>query len=116
MLRSQSKLVCSLAAPLCQLINVDDFQLATHRLNGKVRHYGQIRNRIDAIDKLVAKLKHEAGTLKFVYEAGPCGLGLYRHLTRKKHQCTVVAPSFIPKKPRDLSEDVSVENLAHNSL
>jgi transposase len=78
-----------------------DIAIATNRLNGKVRHYGQIQNRIDAIDKLVAKLKKEAGTLKFVYEAGPCGFGLYRHLLRKQHQCAVVAPSLIPKKPGD---------------
>ncbi len=78
-----------------------DVAIATNRLNGKVRHYGQIRNRIDAIDKLVAKLKRKAGTLKFVYEAGPCSFGLYRHLTRKRHQCSVVAPSLIPKKPGD---------------
>jgi transposase len=78
-----------------------DVAIATNRLNGKVRHYGQIINRIDTIDKLVAKLKREASTLKFVYEAGPCGFGLYRHLTRKKHSCDVVAPSLIPKKPGD---------------
>ncbi len=78
-----------------------DIAIATNRLNGKVRHYGQIQNRIDAIDKLVAKLKREATTLKFVYEAGPCGFGLYRHLLRKQHQCAVVAPSLIPKKPGD---------------
>ncbi len=78
-----------------------DVAIATNRLNGKVRHYGQIMNRIDAIDKLVTKLKREATTLKFVYEAGPCGFGLYRHLTRKKHSCDVVAPSLIPKKPGD---------------
>ncbi len=78
-----------------------DVAIATNRLDGKVRHYGQIYNRIDAIDKLVAKLKREASTLKFVYEAGPCGFGLYRHLTRKQHQCAVVAPSLIPKKPGD---------------
>lgn len=78
-----------------------DVAIATNRLNGKVRHFGQIRNRIDTIDKMVARLKREAGTLKFVYEAGPCGFGLYRHLTRKQHECAVVAPSLIPKKPGD---------------
>jgi len=75
--------------------------IGTNRLNGTVRHYGRIPNRIDAIDKLVAKLKRQAATLMFVYEAGPCGFGLYRHLTRKKHRCAVVAPSLIPKKPGD---------------
>lgn len=78
-----------------------DVAIATNRLNGQVRHYGQIANRIDAIDKLLAKLKREARTLKFVYEAGPTGFGLYRHLTRKGHPCDVVAPSLIPQKPGD---------------
>jgi transposase len=78
-----------------------DVAIATNRLNGQVRHYGQIMNRIDAIDKLVAKLKREATKLQFVYEAGPCGFGLYRHLTRKGYACAVVAPSLIPKRPGD---------------
>ncbi len=37
----------------------------------------------------------------FVYEAGPCGYWLYRHLTRKGFACHVVAPSLIPRKPGD---------------
>jgi hypothetical protein len=78
-----------------------DVAIATNRPNGKIRHYGQIMNLIDAIDKLVPKLKREATTLKLVYEAGPCGFGLYRHLTRKKHSCDVVTPLLIPKKPDD---------------
>lgn len=78
-----------------------DVAIATNRVNGAIRHYGQIPNRIDAINKLVTRLKREAKTLKFVYEAGPTGFGLYRHLVRKQHQCDVVAPSLIPKRPGD---------------
>ena len=37
--------------------------------------------------------------LLFCYEAGPCGYGLYRQLTEAGHECQVVAPSLIPKKP-----------------
>jgi transposase len=33
-----------------------------------------------------------------VYEAGPCGYGIYRHLTDKGFDCMVAAPSLIPKK------------------
>jgi transposase len=47
-----------------------DVAIATNHLNDKVRHYGQIMNHIDAIDKLVAKLNRKASPLKFVYEAG----------------------------------------------
>jgi transposase len=33
------------------------------------------------------------------YEAGPTGYGLYRQIKTLGHDCTVVAPSLIPKKP-----------------
>jgi transposase len=34
----------------------------------------------------------------FVYEADPCGDCLYRYLTKKGHDCWVVAPSLMPQK------------------
>jgi transposase len=37
--------------------------------------------------------------LHFCYEAGPTGYGLYRQIGELGHECTVVAPSLIPKKP-----------------
>src|SRR6266404_7536447 len=39
-----------------------------------------------------AKKKH------FCYEAGPTGYGLYRQVRALGHNCSVVAPSLIPKK------------------
>ena len=37
--------------------------------------------------------------LRFAYEAGPSGYGLYRYLTGKGLACQVVAPSLIPRSP-----------------
>jgi transposase len=37
----------------------------------------------------------------FVYEAGPCGYDLYWQLTALGHDCQVVAPGLIPKKPSE---------------
>jgi transposase len=34
-----------------------------------------------------------------VYEAGPCGYGLQRHLSDKGIECMVCAPTLIPRKP-----------------
>jgi transposase len=34
-----------------------------------------------------------------VYEAGPTGYGLYRHLTAAGIRCDVVAPGLVPKRP-----------------
>jgi transposase len=53
------------------------------------------------IDPLVRKLHTKAKHLVFVYEAGPCGYGLYRYLTKKDYVCWVVAPSLIPQKAGD---------------
>jgi transposase len=62
---------------------------------------GEIANRPKAVAKLVARLSKEfdGGVLLFCYEAGPCGYVLYRQLLELGHDCQVVAPSLIPKKP-----------------
>lgn len=62
---------------------------------------GEISHQPKAIAKWLARLNTEFGgvMLLFCYEAGPCGYGLYRQLTEAGHDCQVVAPSLIPKKP-----------------
>jgi len=62
---------------------------------------GPIGTRTCDIDKLVRRLQSKAANLLFAYEAGPCGYGLYRHLTAKGLRCQVVAPSLIPRKAGD---------------
>ncbi len=62
---------------------------------------GPIGTRQSDIDKLIRRLHSKASDLVFAYEAGPCGYGLYRHLTSKGFDCRVVAPSLMPKRPGD---------------
>ena len=62
---------------------------------------GPIGARQSDIDKLIRRLHSKARDLVFAYEAGPCGYGLYRHLTSKGFDCRVVAPSLMPKRPGD---------------
>jgi transposase len=81
--------------------NTIDVAVATGRANGKVRSYGKIDSTIDAIDKLIAKLQGNDVELRFVYEAGPCGYQIYRHLRSRKISRVVVAPSMIPKRSGD---------------
>ena len=64
----------------------------------EVRLYGTIRNTGEAIDKVIRKLVSTGAELHFVYEAGPCGFALYRHLIGNGFCCIVAAPSMIPKK------------------
>jgi transposase len=62
---------------------------------------GEIANRPKAVAKLVDRVSREfeGAVLLFCYEAGPCGYGLYRQLLALGHDCQVVAPSLIPRKP-----------------
>jgi transposase len=62
---------------------------------------GMIGTRQYDIDKLIRKLEAKGATLAFAYEAGPCGYWLYRYLTRRGLECSVVAPSLVPRKPGD---------------
>src|SRR5215475_7572191 len=70
-------------------------------LRGDVRDYGRIANTPAALRRLVGKLGHHGVMLRVCYEAGPCGYGIQRQLAAAGHDCVVVAPSFIPKRPGD---------------
>src|SRR3954468_22283215 len=73
--------------------------LATAGKRGEVREYGTIANTPTALKALAGKLAKSGATLRFCYEAGPCGYGIQRQLTAAGHECMVVAPSLIPRKP-----------------
>ncbi len=73
--------------------------LAEEGERGEARFYGEIANRPDALRKLMSRLAHESHELHICYEAGPCGYGIQRQLADTGHDCVVVAPALIPKKP-----------------
>jgi transposase len=75
--------------------------LADGGKRGDVRAFGQIVNTPTALARMLAKLSQPGRTLKFCYEAGPCGYGIQRQLSAAGHDCVVVAPSLIPRKPGD---------------
>ena len=65
------------------------------------RHYGAIPATEEALAKLCGNLGGSETSLRFCYEAGPCGYGVYRQLVGLGHECVVVAPSLIPRRPGD---------------
>jgi transposase len=69
--------------------------------SGTVEYLGEIANEPGAVNKLCDRLGRPGKPLAFCYEAGPCGYGVHRQLTRLGHRCDVVAPSLIPRKPGD---------------
>jgi transposase len=74
-----------------------DIALAEGDGRQEVRHYGSIGGDLLALDQVIRKLQSTGKALHFVYEAGPCGYVIYRHLAGKGMDCVVVAPSLIPK-------------------
>src|SRR3954463_16037423 len=66
---------------------------------GEIRYLGEVDATPQSMRKVVARLAAKYQRLHFCYEAGPTGYGLYRQLTALGHDCIVVAPSLIPRKP-----------------
>jgi transposase len=66
---------------------------------GEIRYLGEIDSSSTAIEKVLGKLAQRYTTLRVCYEAGPTGYGLYRQICALGHECTVVAPSLIPRRP-----------------
>jgi len=62
---------------------------------------GEFAHQPKTVSKWLARLiaEFDGAVLQFCYEAGPCGYGLYRELIAAGHDCQVVAPSLITKKP-----------------
>ena len=75
--------------------------IADQNNRGPARSYGTINNNFDALNKFCCKMISTKSRLNFVYEAGPCGYNIHRHLTKKGFECMVAAPSMIPKKSGD---------------
>ncbi len=78
-----------------------DIAVAESGRDGEVRHVGSIGGDLAALDKSLRKLISRGAPLHIVYEAGPCGFVIWRHLSAQGLVCEVVAPSSIPKRSGD---------------
>ena len=75
--------------------------VANGERNGEVRFYGDIASDSGSVRSMVDKLAARGARLHFCYEAGPTGYDLYRQIIAMGHDCVVVAPSLIQKRPGD---------------
>lgn len=90
--------------------------IADQERDSEVRYYGRIDNNMDQLDKIIRKLISQGAEPRCVYEAGPCGYHIYRHLTGNGIDCKVVAPSLIPRKSgkRQKNDKLDCRTLARN--
>jgi transposase len=84
-------------------VHKDSIDIATADAgrDGEVRHVGGIGGDLAGLDKALRKLVSKGSRLHVVYEAGPCGFVIWRHLSAKGIECEVVAPSSIPRRSGD---------------
>ena len=84
-------------------VHKDSIDIATADAgrDGEVRHVCSTGGDLVALDKALRKLISKGHPLHVVYEAGPCGFVIWRHLTALGTGCEVVAPSSIPKRSGD---------------
>jgi transposase len=81
-------------------VHAETIAVAVAEPDGSVRELGTIRNRPEAVRKLITKLG-DARQLRVCYEAGPTGYPLYWQLTALGVHCDVIAPSLMPRKAGD---------------
>lgn len=81
-------------------VHAETLAVAVAEPDGSVRELGTIRNRPEAVRKLIAKLGRPE-CLRVCYEAGPTGYPLYWQLTALGVHCEVIAPSLVPTKTWD---------------
>jgi transposase len=76
-------------------VHKDSIDIATADAgrDSEVRHVGTIGGDLASLDKSLRKLISKGHALHVVYEAGPCGFVIWRHLTMQGLRCEVVAPS-----------------------
>lgn len=67
---------------------------------GEVREWGCVAASADGVATMIRRLGRPAG-LRVVYEAGPCGYGIYRQLRSMGIDCVVAAPSKTPRRAGD---------------
>ena len=68
---------------------------------GEVRFIGEVDASDDSMRRVIQKIAAKHVRAHFCYEAGPTGYGLHRLITSLGHECVVIAPSLIPRKPGD---------------
>jgi len=84
-------------------VHKDSIDVATAEAarDGEIRHVGVIGGDLAALDKALRRLTSRGHPLHIVYEAGPCGYVIWRHLHAQGLRCDVVAPSSIARPSGD---------------
>lgn len=76
-----------------------DIAVCEPQRGAEPQHLASVAGGLEAVTKALRRLVSRGRRLHIVYEAGPCGFVLARHLAAQGWHCEVVAPSSIPRPP-----------------
>src|SRR5262245_51854813 len=79
-------------------VHAETIAVAVAVSGGELRSYGTIAAHTHALDRLHKRLSEPGVEIRYVYEAGPTGFALCRHLRARGIVCEVVCPSLVPKR------------------
>ena len=82
-------------------VHAQTVAVAIAQQGGEVLSYGTIPAHSHSMDRLHKKLSEGGAQVRYVYEAGPTGFWLARHLRGKQIPCEIVSPSLVPRKSGD---------------
>jgi len=82
-------------------VHAETIAVAIARGGGEACSYGTIPAHSHSMDRLHKKLCVDGAQVRYVYEAGPTGFWLARHLRRQGIVCELVSPSLVPIKSGD---------------
>lgn len=77
------------------------FAVAESGRDGEVRYFGEVEASDVSMRRIIKRITAKFDHVHFCYEAGPTGYGLHRLIRSLGHDCMVVAPSLIPRRPGD---------------
>lgn len=66
---------------------------------GEPVHRSELAHRRGSLRRLMSRLSPHGQAVSSCDVAGRCGYGVYREITEAGHECAVVAPSLMPRKP-----------------
>ena len=82
-------------------VHKESIDITLAEQGGEVRRVGRIGGDRGSLLKMARKQQSKGGERVFVYEAGPCGLWIYRELAALGERCMVVSPALVPRRAGD---------------
>jgi transposase len=93
-------------------VHEESITIAVAEPDGSVMVLRRIGHDIAELLKTLRGLAHSGAEVKVAYEAGACGVGLWRRLNDEGFECVMVAPSRVPKDGRAKNDGEDAMRLA----